>query len=234
MIADYESFMQGVITGLKLGRVPKGRTPPAPSGRYILTESGEKVITEKTIDWDGITIFETDVWYALAQPFTNSGYTYTKVRFRTNILYQEGEPSIPIKSYVFYRELQSTETSRYTLGSVTFSYGLGLPETPWLSPGEVYVAHIVDFADDNGHESIQYAYHWAYSYYGFEDVDYWPLGGIPVYSSQNNDFFVGSYSNGAVRLWHPAGIEKTFTGTLEDLYNLFANRKYFPMITEGG
>lgn len=231
---DYDSFMTGVITGFKLGRVPKGRKPPVPSGRYILTESGERVITEKTIDWDGITIFETDVWYALEHPFASSGYTYTKVRFRTNILYQEGEPSIPIKSYVFYRELQSTETSRYTLGSVTFSYGLGLPETSWQAPGSAYVAHIVDFADDDGHERIQYAYDWAYYYYGFEDVDYWPKNGIPSYNTQDPDYFVGSYSNGSVRLWFPAGIEKTFNGTTEDLYNLFANRKFFPMITEGG
>lgn len=44
---DYNSFFQGVQTGLRLGRPPEGRKPPAPSGRYILTESGDYIITEK-------------------------------------------------------------------------------------------------------------------------------------------------------------------------------------------
>lgn len=44
---DYESFMTGVITGLKLGRVPNGRTPPAPSNDYMITEiDEERMITE--------------------------------------------------------------------------------------------------------------------------------------------------------------------------------------------
>lgn len=43
---DYDSFMQGVLTGLRLGRIPKERTPPTPSGGYILTESGEHILTE--------------------------------------------------------------------------------------------------------------------------------------------------------------------------------------------
>lgn len=60
---DYESFMQGVITGLKLGRVPKGRTPPAPSGRYILTESGEKMLTEFLPPEEDVQLYSTGVWY---------------------------------------------------------------------------------------------------------------------------------------------------------------------------
>ena len=59
---DYNSFMQGVITGLKLGRVPKGRTPPTPSGRYILTESGEMVLTELGTLSD-VTIIDSKTWY---------------------------------------------------------------------------------------------------------------------------------------------------------------------------
>lgn len=44
---DYESFMAGVMTGLKLGRVPKGRTPPVPSNDYMITEIDEdRMITE--------------------------------------------------------------------------------------------------------------------------------------------------------------------------------------------
>lgn len=59
---DYESFIQGVITGLKLGRVPKGRTPPVPHGRYILTESGEHILTETPYSTEA-TIYSTGAWY---------------------------------------------------------------------------------------------------------------------------------------------------------------------------
>lgn len=44
---DYESFMTGVVAGLKLGRTEKGRTPPAPSNDYMITEiDEERMITE--------------------------------------------------------------------------------------------------------------------------------------------------------------------------------------------
>ena len=44
---DYNSFIQGVAVGLKLGRSPKERTPPAPSGDYMITEIDEdRMITE--------------------------------------------------------------------------------------------------------------------------------------------------------------------------------------------
>lgn len=44
---DYESFMTGIITGLKLGRTETGRTPPAPSNDYMITEiDEERMITE--------------------------------------------------------------------------------------------------------------------------------------------------------------------------------------------
>lgn len=44
---DYESFVQGVITGLKLSRSPTGRIPPAPSNDYMITEiDEERMITE--------------------------------------------------------------------------------------------------------------------------------------------------------------------------------------------
>ena len=62
---DYESFMTGVITGLKLGRVPKGRKPPTPSGRYILTESGEFMVTEPTVTQE--TMIDGNVWLPATQ-----------------------------------------------------------------------------------------------------------------------------------------------------------------------
>lgn len=43
---DYESFITGVITGLKLGRPPQGRITPPISDSYIITEDGDEIITE--------------------------------------------------------------------------------------------------------------------------------------------------------------------------------------------
>lgn len=43
---DYNSFLQGVQTGLKLGRTKLGRQPPVPSDMYILTQDGTPVITD--------------------------------------------------------------------------------------------------------------------------------------------------------------------------------------------
>ena len=61
---DYNSFLIGVQTGLKLQRPPEGRKPPTPSGRYILTESGEKVLTESLFpELDSATLYNTNVWY---------------------------------------------------------------------------------------------------------------------------------------------------------------------------
>lgn len=63
---DYNSFLQGVQTGLRLGRTSPGRQPPLPSGKYILTESGEKVLSEKTIDWGDTTIYGMGSYAATA------------------------------------------------------------------------------------------------------------------------------------------------------------------------
>lgn len=47
MTFDCDSFMQGVMTGLKLGRSPISRAPPAPSNDYMITEIDEdRMITE--------------------------------------------------------------------------------------------------------------------------------------------------------------------------------------------
>ena len=59
---DYDSFIQGVITGLKLGRVPKGRTPPTPSGRYILTETGVPLVGE-WLSPGYVDFYNIDTWY---------------------------------------------------------------------------------------------------------------------------------------------------------------------------
>ena len=48
MSFDYDSFLQGVMTGLKLGRPPKYRMPPEPipEDSYMITEDDNRMITE--------------------------------------------------------------------------------------------------------------------------------------------------------------------------------------------
>lgn len=112
---DYNSFMTGVITGLKLGRTKLGRQPPVPSGKYILTESGEKVLME-SVTRDDVSIYETGVWYETE--------TYT-VRYRFETYY--GQNNIDCKfifggvagatPWMFYfssdPNLDSTDTRRF-------------------------------------------------------------------------------------------------------------------------
>lgn len=78
MPIDYNSFMTGVITGLKLGRTKLGRQPPVPSGRYILTESGEKVLTE--LNSPSLILLGTGEWVDISSPYTQ----YTGVRLRVS------------------------------------------------------------------------------------------------------------------------------------------------------
>lgn len=62
---DYNSFLTGVITGMQLPRTPGNilpPLPPVPSDRFILTESGEKVLTE--LESQTILLFAfTGTWY---------------------------------------------------------------------------------------------------------------------------------------------------------------------------
>lgn len=63
---DKQSFLAGLHTGLRLGRDPIGRNPPAPSGRYIWTEEGKKIITEVEAI-PTIFSFDVNVWYPAAK-----------------------------------------------------------------------------------------------------------------------------------------------------------------------
>ena len=81
---DYNSFLQGVQTGLRLGRTSPGRVPPmppVPSGRYILTESGEKIITE-TLATSEATLYQMGQWYSYPDGYTYQGgplYGYFRI-----------------------------------------------------------------------------------------------------------------------------------------------------------
>lgn len=71
---DYNSFLQGVQTGLRLGRTKLVPQPPVPSGRYILTESGVKVITER-IGSGGATFYNISEYPTV---FTTTAYSGTQ------------------------------------------------------------------------------------------------------------------------------------------------------------
>lgn len=70
---DYNSFLKGVITGMQLPRVPGHVVPPQPpvtSGKYILTETGVQIITEKV--GSGLASFYG--FGTIPEYFTTTGY----------------------------------------------------------------------------------------------------------------------------------------------------------------
>lgn len=72
---DKNSFLRGVITGMRLPRTP-GKVPPftpVSSGKYILMESGERIIMERPDDPDGI-IMNPGVWYKDANAYPDMYY----------------------------------------------------------------------------------------------------------------------------------------------------------------
>lgn len=84
---DRDSFLKGVITGMRLPRTPGGRPPfePVPSGKYILAEDGRNIVKENVTRED-VSIYESGVWYQ-AELFT--------VRYRFE--YRRDGSDIPAK-----------------------------------------------------------------------------------------------------------------------------------------
>lgn len=64
MPIDYNSFIIGVQTAMRLGREPPRVPTPVPSGRYILTENKRKIYTEKVRAKD-VTLFYPGEWIEL-------------------------------------------------------------------------------------------------------------------------------------------------------------------------
>ena len=64
MPIDYNSFIAGVQTAMRLGREPPRIPTPVPSGRYILTENKRKIYTEKVWSKD-VTLFYPGEWIEL-------------------------------------------------------------------------------------------------------------------------------------------------------------------------
>ena len=182
---DYESFMQGVITGLKLGRVPKGRTPPAPHGKYILTESGEHILTEITPP-DNIPLYSTGVWYDTIQhslydypnrrKFRWSGdkelrifaYYYTNHSTRY-VLFLSETPLVGSSFYFDYEyEVYNTSTGQHEIWTETIVRNV---PTPSVSAGAFYVyADSFEFATGTLHDYPDFEYKEFNSVAGFPGV----------------------------------------------------------------
>lgn len=80
---DYNSFLQGVQTGLRLGRTSPGRVPPmppVPGGRYILTENGVPVITEKIV-FSEVDLVILNVWYETKEPYIFRDVLYQQAMY---------------------------------------------------------------------------------------------------------------------------------------------------------
>lgn len=93
---DYNSFLQGVQTGLRLGRTSPGRVPPqppVPSGKYILAEDGTVIITERPI-YPGISTYSLD--YTLeALEYSSNQITSEVVGTGTMCIYTQNGVDIP-------------------------------------------------------------------------------------------------------------------------------------------
>lgn len=226
---DYESFMQGVITGLKLGRVPRGRTPPALHGRYILTESGEKMLTELSVAWDGVSVFNTGEWYPLVEPLVSGGITYTEARQKTRV-YDGNNVLLAADAKFIYAELQTG----YSSPGQAVLYWIGLTETPVLAEYTTDLRNPV-----TGEEYLGYVSGWSRYLSGdihtSGNVKYWVSSGLDLWSQASSDRFIGSWilRTQELRWYYPDGVT-TFEGTRTDLDNAFANLTSSPLITEGG
>lgn len=206
---DYESFMTGVITGLKLGRVPKGRQPPVPSGRYILTESGEHILTEKP-QYGDVSIYDTGVWYDATR--------YTSAR----------KDSTPVSgSYKIRLRVKDQDGIEH---DAQFAYANN-PNAARLSI--VFISNAPIDADDREYriiidleipgQSPQIDYGWDWSIYRTNGQ----VGGL-YYS------FVNAYLDNSISLVYRVTDAEMFEGTVSQFEYYLENLKYLPMITEGG
>lgn len=193
------------MTGLKLGRVPKGRTPPAPHGRYILTESGEHILTEITPP-DNVPLYSTGVWYDTIQHIV---YDYpNKRRFRwsgdTELqifgFYFNGDSSrwimfisdSPLSGTTFYFDWEHE-----VLNPSTWEYEVVVDTTPYIVPtGEYFPSRAGNFYVN----TISFTFNTG-SLYDYPDFEY---------------------------------KEFSRTETLNDVCDYVATFKASPLITEGG
>lgn len=97
---DRDSFLNGVITGMRLPRTPGGQrpNPPVPGG-YILTESGIAVVMEGLEPPTDVSIYAFDRWYDAT--LYSDGYPFSPVR-ESGIEYEVQQVGGLSAVYYFY------------------------------------------------------------------------------------------------------------------------------------
>ena len=97
---DYNSFLQGVQTGLRLGRTSPGRVPPmppVPAGNYILMEDGTLTIAEKK-PYEGATILWPGEYDAILYNTDRIDSTIQDEGTMT-VFFPEGRDMPPLKAF---------------------------------------------------------------------------------------------------------------------------------------
>ena len=118
MSFDQNSFMAGLLTGYKLGRGPKTRQPPPPSGIYILAEDGTPIITEIEFP-DDVTLYGSFEWIDGAL-YQNSSYDAPIVEDGVNFAIRRLVDNEPVPSstrFLLFRHATLT-----TVDYVIFSF----------------------------------------------------------------------------------------------------------------
>ena len=230
---DYKSFMAGLQVGRRIrlwdASANKPPMPPTPSGRYILTESGEKVLTELSVAWDSVSVFNTGEWYPLVEPLVVGGITYTEARQNT-IVYDGSEVLLADDAKFIYAELQTG----YSYPGQAVLYWIGLTETPASARDTVDLRNPVTGSEYLGYVSGRSRY-LSGEIYTSGNVKYWISSGLNLSSPSSLDRFIGSWTLRTQELhwFYPDGAT-TFEGTRTDLDNVFAHLISRPLITEGG
>lgn len=183
MSFDRDSFLKGVITGMRLPRTPGGQKPlpPVPQGKYILTESGQRIMMEKPDDPEGI-IMTPGEWYT----FPNS---YPVQYFRLSLL--EGISA----SDIFYFTTNSLNTnttfcfviSSRLVESELIGYienAISIPDSEHITMRETVDPSTKPYLSDWSYPDEWYTYLIGRWY--FADVD--PLEGVNTFTGTPEEF----------------------------------------------
>lgn len=222
---DRDSFLKGVITGMRLPRTPGGQRPfsPVPSGMYILTESGEHVLTERV--GSGLATFypiskdPEDPSLFLVDAYSGTGITdpllYSNALMEIKHYDKDGEPSTE-DTQIFYW-IKDTHL------------------TPTITSKSIYCV----FLWKNASADLDFYLYRAPSIltqtYGIIPGSYtWrdQLKQAGDYRYLVAPLAIGSIRDGEYYLRIKNAV--MFEGTEDELAGFIANLSGMPMITEGG
>jgi len=207
---DLNSFIAGIMTGMRLSRVPGGKQKPAPSGVYIMSEDDHKIIAEQERNWNGVTIFDTDIWYTLADPVIVYGRTCTEALYRLSIEHSATEEEFDyFQANFFYADLGDR-----VMDVVVFVDRDPRFEDDYWPDRLKRIHEHVTYKTADG--SFSYTKHFA----------------VSLNSTGINDSFDYWFGIGELSYDQPAGVDTWFEGTVAELHAFMANRPYVNLLTE--